>query len=65
MENYIFFFIISLIVVALLHYCYETIKSSIIYCNNYTPKENYKFINDIINEDENTHQEDTSKNINN
>jgi len=58
MENYIFFFVISLILIGLFHYCYEKIKSSIVYCNNYIPNENYKYINDIIHEN---HDNDSDK----
>ena len=66
MENYIFFFVISLILVGLFHYCYEKIKSSIIYCNNYVPSENYKHINEIIseNDDEDDAKDDTKEKIN-
>lgn len=44
MYNYISFIICCIILIYLLHYIYEKIKDSIIYCINYNPYNNYETI---------------------
>ncbi len=44
MYNYISFIICCIILIYLLHYIYEKIKDSIIYCTNYNPYNNYETI---------------------
>ncbi len=62
MLNYILFIFSSIILLLLLHYIYDKIKDSIIYCNNYIPLNNYKNANKIFNtENIEKHTEEVNK----
>jgi hypothetical protein len=44
MYNYISYIICCIILIFLIHYIYDKIKDSIIYCINYNPYNNYEII---------------------
>ena len=61
MYNYISYIICCIILIFLIHYIYDKIKDSIIYCINYNPYNNYE----IITLDDNTQHNDNSDDTHN
>lgn len=50
MYEYLYVLFISLVFIFLLHYGYEKIKESIVYCTHHESYQNYKKVDDILEE---------------